>query len=58
MTGRIDVLLTKDCGEHTAAKLDAAGDLDPVVVIARPAKRVPRVSTVDEAVAWLARGAH
>ena len=53
-----DVLLTKDSGgTHTAAKLDAAGDLGiPVVVIARPPRPigVPTVSTVAEALAWSA----
>ena len=54
----VDVLLTKDSGgSHTAAKLDAAGDLGiPVVVIARPARPagVPTVASVAEALAWLA----
>ena len=53
----VDVLLTKDSGgSHTAAKLDAAGDLGiPVVVIARPARPtgVPTVSSVADVVAWL-----
>ena len=54
----IDVLLTKDSGgTHTAAKLDAAGDLRiPVVVIARPPRPadVATVSTVGEVLAWFA----
>ena len=52
----IDVLLTKDSGgTHTAAKLDAAGDLGvAVVVIARPPRpvEVPTVGTVAEVLAW------
>ena len=51
-----DILLTKDSGgSHTAAKLDAAGDLGiPVVVVARPARPagVPAVATVADALAW------
>ena len=51
----IDVLLTKDSGgDHTVAKLDAAGDLGiPVVIIARPDPPPVRlVKTVAEAVVW------
>lgn len=52
----VDVLLTKDSGgSHTAAKLDAAGDLGiPVVVIARPAPPpgVPTVTTVADVLTW------
>lgn len=54
-----DGLLTKDSGgTHTAAKLDAAGDLGiPVVVIARPPRPagVATVTTVAGAVTWLHR---
>jgi precorrin-6A/cobalt-precorrin-6A reductase len=56
----VDVLLTKDSGgAHTAAKLDAAGDLGiAVVVVARPPrpKGVPTVSSVAEALTWPALG--
>ena len=55
----VDVLITKDSGgEHTVAKLDAAGDLGiPVVIIARPATStwVETVGTVAAARAWLDR---
>jgi precorrin-6A/cobalt-precorrin-6A reductase len=54
----VDVLLTKDSGgSHTAAKLDAAGDLGiPVVVIARPTRPpgVPTVAGVADVVTWVA----
>ncbi len=50
------MLVTKDSGgTHTAAKLEAAGDLGiPVVVIARPPRPigVSTVSNVAEAVSW------
>jgi precorrin-6A/cobalt-precorrin-6A reductase len=56
---RIDVLVTKNSGgELTAAKLDAARDLGvAVVMIERPPlpADVQTVSTVDEAVDWVAR---
>jgi precorrin-6A/cobalt-precorrin-6A reductase len=53
----VDVLITKDSGgEHTVAKLDAAGDFGiPVVIIARPVRSatVPQVTTLPEALDWL-----
>lgn len=52
-----DLLVTKDSGgSHTAAKLDAARDLDvSVVVIGRPPRPpdVSEVATVAEARAWI-----
>jgi precorrin-6A/cobalt-precorrin-6A reductase len=51
------VLVARDSGgELTAAKLVAARELGlPVVLLARPpAPDAPVVSTVEEAVAWLA----
>ena len=55
-----DLLVTKDSGgTHTAAKLDAARDLDvPVVVISRPVRPAgtAEVTTVDEALLWLDAG--
>jgi precorrin-6A/cobalt-precorrin-6A reductase len=54
----IDVVVTKDSGgEMTVAKLTAARLLGlPVVMVDRPAPPdAPAVSTVEEAVAWLAR---
>jgi precorrin-6A/cobalt-precorrin-6A reductase len=53
----IDLLITKDSGgSHTAAKLDAAGDLGiDVVIIARPPRAsAPHVVGVAEAMAWFA----
>lgn len=54
---RIDVLITKDSGGvHTAAKLDAAGELGiPVVVVARPADPpgVPVVESMEAALNWV-----
>lgn len=52
---RIDVLVTRDSGGATA-KLDAArAHAIPVLLISRPAMpSVPTVSTVPDAVAWLA----
>jgi precorrin-6A/cobalt-precorrin-6A reductase len=55
----VDVLLSKDSGgTHTAAKLDAAGDLGiPVVIIARPELPPVRVlPTVAEAAGWCREG--
>jgi precorrin-6A/cobalt-precorrin-6A reductase len=52
----IDVLVTKDSGGPTAAKLDAAALLGvPVVVLRRPPlpEGVPVVGTVAEAAAWV-----
>ncbi len=53
----VDVLLTKDSGgAYTAAKLDAARELDvPVVVVARPPSLAgtTEVTTVDEVLALL-----
>jgi precorrin-6A/cobalt-precorrin-6A reductase len=53
----VEVLITKDSGgQHTVAKLDAAGDLGiPVVIIARPAHSAaaPHVPAVSEALTWL-----
>ena len=54
---RADLLVTKDSGgQHTAAKLDAARELEvPVLVIARPAgaSNVPTVADVGAALAFL-----
>ncbi|MGC3993089.1 MAG: cobalt-precorrin-6A reductase [Propionicimonas sp.] len=55
----IDVLVTKDSGGATDAKLDAAAQLGVRVVAVRrpqPPAGVPVVETVDQALAWLARG--
>ena len=55
---RVHVLVTKNSGgEYTRAKLDAAAALYiPIVMIDRPPlpPGVTSVSTVDEAVCWLA----
>lgn len=55
---RIDALVTKNSGgDMTRAKLDAAAALEvPVVMVARPPlpDAVTAVSTVDDAVAWVA----
>lgn len=54
----IDLLITKDSGgQHTAAKLDAAADLDVgVVIIARPVRIGGAVvTTVADAQAWCAQ---
>jgi precorrin-6A/cobalt-precorrin-6A reductase len=56
----IDLLITKDSGgHHTAAKLDAAADLDVgVVIIARPVRTGGSVvATVAEAEAWVLKDA-
>ena len=52
----IDVLVTKDSGGPTDAKLDAASELGvPVVMIRRPAppEGVPVVTDVADVVVWL-----
>jgi precorrin-6A/cobalt-precorrin-6A reductase len=51
------VLVTKNSGGPADAKLSAARLLGlPVMMIARPVKPpAARASTIDEAVAWLAR---
>ena len=58
---RADLLVTKDSGgQHTAAKLDAARELDvPVLVIARPARasNVPTVPDLGAALAFLSTAA-
>ena len=54
----IDVLVTKDSGGGTDAKLDAAATLGvPVVAVRRPPppEGIGVVSSVDEAVAWIVR---
>ncbi|HKG34157.1 MAG TPA: cobalt-precorrin-6A reductase [Gemmatimonadales bacterium] len=54
----IDLLITKDSGgSYTAAKLDAAHDLDiEVVIIARPTRpKTARVENIEQAMAWLRR---
>jgi precorrin-6A/cobalt-precorrin-6A reductase len=55
----IDVLVTKDSGGPTDAKLDAAATLGvPVVIVRRPPEPagVPTVSTAAAALAWLDTG--
>jgi precorrin-6A/cobalt-precorrin-6A reductase len=50
---RVDTLVTKDSGGHTA-KLDAARALGvAVILIQRPPVETPAVATPDEAVAWI-----
>jgi precorrin-6A/cobalt-precorrin-6A reductase len=58
----IDLVITKDSGGTlTEAKLDAARERGlPVIVVRRPARPqgVETVTTVSDAVAWVARQAH
>jgi precorrin-6A/cobalt-precorrin-6A reductase len=58
----IDLVITKDSGGTlTEAKLDAARERGlPVIVVRRPARPegVETVTTVSDAVAWVARHAH
>jgi precorrin-6A/cobalt-precorrin-6A reductase len=58
---RLDVLMTKDSGgEHTAAKLEAAGLRGlPVIVVSRPPRAdSASVASMAEVLAWLAQHAH
>lgn len=56
---RIDLLVTKNSGGPTEAKLEAARRLKlPVLIIRRPGKpQAPAVETVEAALAWLAEAA-
>lgn len=55
---RIDALVTKNSGDMTRAKLDAAAAVGvPVVMVARPPlpPGVTAVSSVEEAAEWVTR---